>query len=780
MTSPVNENLSNLLNKNLVISFLKKFCVFLLLSFLSGALFIKYILVLVTPHLPTLTALTNYNPKRPLRIFSLDKQLIGEFGAERRIIVHHNEIPAIVKKAILAIEDERFYKHHGIDFIGILRATLINIMHGSSAQGGSTITMQVARAFFLTNEKTFIRKLYEIILAYKIENNLTKEQILELYMNQIYLGQHSYGFANAALVYFNRPLKELTLAQTAMIAGLPQAPSIINPKINFNAAKQRQQQVLKRLLHLNWITKAEYEQAYTENVNLTIEKKTISNTAAYVAEMVRQMMVSRYGEDAYTQGFTVMTTVDTHLQNAGHHALRQRLLKYEEQYPYRGPETSINLSQNNPQLSKDIINVFKNYPDNHEILTAIVLEVHPNKIVVGRLPALQNTTPITLDLTKLEQIVIEKPHKKTTDDISCSAHTNNFVSSKKIKPGSVIRINQHQDKCWRVIQLPEVQGALIAMDPTNGAIRTLIGGFDFNLNKYNHVSQAWRQSGSCFKPFIFSAAVEKGFNPATMIEDTPLMFDAKQTGSKPWAPKNYGGIFEGSISMRRALVKSKNVATVRIMQNLGIDYVRDFLKTFGFDMHTTPPYLTSALGAGTVTPLYMARAYSVFANGGYRINPYLIKEIRDGNNNIIWKQKPLQAHKTAPRAIKKCNAYIMDNLLKDAAQRGTGARSNILNRKDIAGKTGTTNDSHDAWFAGYTPDLVTITWMGYDMPRSLGPWETGSGTTLSIWIDFMKEALKNKKELLTLPPQGVSIINNELYCTQKIPINKLTGNMRLP
>lgn len=774
MTSPADENQKYQPFKKLMYCLLKWFFIIFFSFTAATTLLLGYVFVVATPTLPTLTALINYQPKMPLRILTADKKLIAEFGQERRIITNFQEIPQIAKKAVLAIEDDRFYQHSGIDLIGVLRATIVNLLHGGTTQGASTITMQVARNFYLTSQKTFTRKLYEIILAYKIERTLNKDQILELYMNQIYLGQRSYGFASAAETYFNTPLKNLTLAQASMLAGLPKAPSILNPVVNFNAAKQRQHLVLKRLIHLGWINQKEYKQALEEKIILSYPETKARFPAEYVAEMVRKMMISKYGEEAYIRGFTVITTIDSSLQNSAYQSVRKGILNYEQRHSYRGPEGKITLPRNEIGLPQIIETALKKHPDNGDILAAVVLEVQSNIITVGRITKPQNKLEQLRkeNVPRLHRIIIEIPPSNTIEGFSKNCSNMEYIlSNNMIRPGSIVRIIQNKEHHWSLTQLPEVQGALIAMEPKDGAIVALVGGFDFSINHYNHISQAWRQAGSCFKPFIYSAALEKGLGPATIIQDAPIFFNAEQTGSKPWSPKNYGGLFEGAITMRQALVKSKNVATVRIMQEIGANYVQDFVTRFGFSADKIPPYLPSALGAGMVTPLQMANAYSIFANGGYRVNPYLIKEIKDNYGRSIWQVKPLQAKKNAPRAISERNAYIIDNMLKDAAQRGTASRSNILGRKDVAGKTGTTNRSHDAWFAGYTHNLVAISWMGYDKPRSLGDRETGGAATLPIWIDFMRQALKNIPEITRLPPSGISIISGELYYTDKTPKN---------
>ncbi len=754
------------------------------------ALVVSYALLVAAPRLPSLQAVTDYRPKVPMRIYTADHLLIGEFGEERRTVVRFADIPDVMKKAVLAIEDDRFYQHGGIDYVGILRASLANITKGGNAQGASTITMQVARNFFLSSEKTYTRKIYEILLSYKIENALSKDQILELYMNQIYLGQRAYGFAAAAQVYFGKGLKDLTLAQAAMLAGLPKAPSAYNPIANPQRAQIRQHYILKRMLELGYIDQAHYTQALAEDIQLRAPgkeaPKQFSVHAEYVAEMARQMMVAQYKDDAYTRGLTVLTTIDSGKQEAAYQAVRAGVIGYDKRYGYRGPEAHMTLPEDAQSRNAAIEQMLQKHPDNGDMAAAVVLSVSSGATAGRngeRRPQQKNAK--SSQNTGIEVIAA----RADGETIAVRGAGLRFAAASlppytkgktPIRPGSVIRVaamadaaarsqTQTQTQTWQITQLPQVEGALVAVTPQDGAIDALVGGFDFNKNKFNHVTQAWRQPGSAFKPFIYSASLEKGLAPATLIDDAPIFFSATETGGQAWAPKNYGGNFSGPTTMRVALMKSKNLVTIRIMQYIGAKYAQGYVTRFGFDADKQPPYLPMALGAGQVTPLQMAGGYSVFANGGYRVNPYLIAEVTDANGTVISHAAPLVAGANAPRAISPQNDYLMVSLLHDVASRGSGARSNVLKRGDLAGKTGTTNDSRDAWFAGFQHGTVAISWIGFDQPRSLGNRETGSGLALPVWIDYMTHALKGVPEYTNPMPEGVTTIDGELYFSNRTP-----------
>jgi penicillin-binding protein 1A len=708
-------------------------------------LVLGYALVVATPNLPSLDALTDYRPKVPLRIYTADHVLIGEFGEERRDIVHIQDVPDSLKKAILAIEDARFYDHGGVDLTGIARAGFVALTNGHATQGASTITMQVARNFFLSSEKTYTRKIYEMLLAYKIESKLTKDQILEVYMNQIYLGQRAYGFASAARVYFGKDLKDLTLAESAMLAGLPKAPSAYNPVVNPKRAKVRQEYILQRMYELHYITQEQYDEASKQPLVVKGAGKEFSVHAEYIAEMVRQIMYAQYREEAYTRGLNVVTTIDSADQDVAYRALRKGLMDYERRHGYRGPEAFIDLPSDAQDREQAIDDALLEHPDNGEIIAAVVTAASLKQVQATFIDG--NVATIQGDGLRFAQ----------------SALNARAQPNQRVRPGAIIRLVKNDDGDWSITQLPQVEGAFISIIPQDGAIRALVGGFDFNKNKFNHVTQAWRQPGSSFKPFIYSASLEKGLGPATIINDAPLFFTAAETGGQAWEPKNYGGGFDGPMTMRTALQKSKNLVSIRILNQIGTKYAQQYITRFGFDADRHPAYLPMALGAGLVTPLQMAGAFSVFANGGYRINPYLIAEVTDQRGIVVAHAQPLVAAQSAPHAIEPRNAYVMNSLLQSVAQRGTGAKTNVLKRTDLAGKTGTTNDSRDAWFAGFQHTLTAIAWIGYDNPRSLGDKETGGGLALPVWIEYMGRALKGVPEYKMARPDDVTEIGSELY-----------------
>ncbi|MDV3096189.1 penicillin-binding protein 1A [Burkholderia cenocepacia] len=728
----------------------------------AGGLVLGYALVVAWPNMPSLDALTDYRPKVPLRIYTSDHVLIGEFGEERRDVVHFKDVPDSLKKAILAIEDARFYDHGGVDLTGIIRAGFVALTNGHASQGASTITMQVARNFFLSSEKTYTRKIYEMLLAYRIERALTKDQILEVYMNQIYLGQRAYGFASAARVYFGKDLKDITLAEAAMLAGLPKAPSAYNPVVNPKRAKVRQEYILQRMLELNFITREQYDEAAAQPLVVKGPGRDFSVHAEYVAEMVRQMMYAQYREETYTRGFNVVTTIDSADQQVAYTALRKGIMDYERRHGYRGPEGFIELPAGADDREQAIDDALLEHPDNGELIAAVVTAASPRQITVAFIDG--STATIEGDNLRF-----------ASGALSANAQPN-----RRIRPGAIVRVVKNDAGKWSITQLPQVEGAFLSIVPQDGAIRSLVGGFDYNKNKFNHVTQAWRQPGSSFKPFIYSASLDKGLGPATVINDGPLYFSAAETGGQPWEPKNYGGGFEGPMSMRTALQRSRNLVSIRILNHIGTKYAQQYITRFGFDAERHPAYLPMALGAGQVTPLQMAGAYSVFANGGYRVNPYLIAEVTDPNGAVVARAQPLVAEQNAPRAIDARNAYVMNSLLQSVAQRGTGARTNVLKRTDLAGKTGATNDSHDAWFAGYQHTLAAIAWIGYDNPRSLGDRETGGGLSLPVWIDYMGAALKGVPEFKPTVPEGVESLGGELYFNEFTPGHGFVSTVGVP
>lgn len=704
---------------------------------LSLLMVVGVAMVMAYPNLPDISDLANYKPKLPLRVFTADGQLMGEFGEERRNLTPIKDIPQIMKNAVLSIEDNRFYDHGGVDYVGILRAGIANIGRLKS-QGASTITMQVARNVYLSSEKTYTRKIYEILLTYKLEHLLSKDQILEIYMNQIFLGNRAYGFASAAETYFGKSLKDITIAEAAMLAGLPKAPSAFNPIANPKRARSRQLYIIERMEENGYITAKQATQAKVEPLALKSSgnKKTLH--AEFVAETARQMVFAQYGPDTYTRGLNVYTTIQSVDQIAAYLALRQGLMDYERRQVYRGPEKFLTLPSN-PKEAEDLIDeTLEDHPDNGDVMSAVVLRASSQEVVVVR----QNSEQITITGAGLGPVQ--------------SGLSDKAPAAKRIRRGAVVRIVQLPKGQWELTQLPEVEGAFVALNPQSGAIRALVGGFDFAKNKFNHVTQAWRQPGSSFKPFIYSAALEKGVSPSTMVNDTPLFFDGGVTGGQPWEPKNYDGKFDGPMSLRTGLAKSKNMVSIRVLQSVGTRPAQDWITRFGFDADKHPPYLTMALGAGSVTVMQMATGYSVFANGGYRVSPHLITRITDYKDRLLVDSPAAEINETTQRVIPERNAFVMTSLMQEVTRSGTAARAQAsLKRPDIYGKTGTTNDAMDAWFAGYHPQLTAVVWIGYDTPRKLGDRETGGGLSLPVWIKYMETALKTMPIVQASPPEGL-------------------------
>ena len=695
--------------------------------------------ILVFPNLPSLETLTDYQPKIPLRIYTIDNALIGEFGEERRALVKIDAVPLLMRQAILAAEDERFYQHGGVDYLGVLRAALANLSSGGAREGASTITMQVARNFFLSSEKTLSRKFNEALLALKIEHSLSKQQILELYVNQIYLGQRAYGFASAAQTYFNKSLNQLNVAEIAMLAGLPKAPSRFNPVVNPKRAKLRQLYVLRRMHELKFISDNQY--VFAQKQHLVVEHKQQLNfdvRAEYVSEMARQMMYERYQDAIYSKGFKVYTTLRKADQEAANDALWRGVLDYDQRHGYRGPEGFVEMPEDNQNLEEDLGDAFSEVDEVNGLLPAVVLDANPKRV---------NAYTKAGDVVEIDGDGLRFAQKS----LAASG-----APKLKMKRGSLIRVRKLQKTGhWQIVQVPLVEAAFISVNPADGGIRALVGGFDFDRNKFNHVTQAWRQPGSSFKPFIYSAALDRTFTAASVINDAPLVFNSSQTGSEPWAPKNYDGTYSGPMRLRTALMKSKNLVSIRILQAIGPQYAQEYITRFGFSAKQHPAYLTMALGAGSVTPLQMATAYSVFANGGYRIKPYFVERIVDPRGNLLAQAKPTKAGVDAERVIDARNAFIMTTLMQDVVKHGTAVRAMQLGRQDLAGKTGTTNEQVDAWFTGFNGNLVAIAWIGFDQPRSLGGQETGAQAALPIWISYMGKVLKGKPETNYEPPEGV-------------------------
>ena len=698
--------------------------------------------MLAYPTLPSLDALVDYRPKMPLRIYSAEGMLLSEFGEERRVLVKISEVPEVMKNAILAAEDDRFYQHGGVDYMGVLRAAISNFVSGGAKQGASTITMQVARNFFLSKEKTMTRKFNEVLLAFKIEHNLSKDEILQLYFNQIYLGQRAYGFATAAQIYFGKPLSQVTVAEAAMLAGLPKAPSSYNPVVNPKRAKLRQRYVLRRMHELRFIDDEQLRLAQQQPIVTKRGNREFGTKSDYISEMVRQAVYEKYQEDTYTQGFKVYTTIRQQDQLAAHQAVRNGVLEYDRRHGYRGPEGFVDLKKGSGE--EYLEEALQDAAGSDELIPAVVLAAS-SRLVRAYCKG-GEVAEVRGEGLRFAQ----------------RALGGKIALNQRIRAGSIIRLQKDEKGIWQINQLPQVEAAFVSGNPRDGAIYALIGGFDFNRNQFNRVTQAWRQPGSSLKPFIYSAALEKGFTPATLINDAPLMFDASQTGSEPWEPKNYDGNFEGPMRMRQGLTKSKNLVSIRILQSIAPQYAQDYLTKFGFDAARHPPYLTMALGAGSATPLQLLTGYSVFANGGFRVTPYFIQRIEDSRGNVLFKAKPTVAGEDADRVIDVRNAFTMVNMMQGVIRHGTAIRAMQLGREDLAGKTGTTSDSMDAWFCGFQPTLVGIAWMGFDQPRSLGDKETGGGAALPIWMSYMEKMLKDVPQAVyTMPENMVAVRINE-------------------
>lgn len=722
--------------------------------------------VYIAPQLPSIEALRDVQLQVPLRVYSRDELLIAEFGEKRRIPVSIDQVPDLMVKAFLAAEDDRFFQHPGVDYQGLLRAGFELVRTGEKRQGGSTITMQVARNFFLTSEKTYLRKLTEIFLALKIERELTKEQILELYLNKIYMGQRAYGIGAAAHVYYGSTLDQLSVAQIAMIAGLPKAPSRYNPVADPQRAAVRRNYILARMLDLGFIDKTTFEDAVAEIDAAQVHATAVEVEAPYVAEMVRAELIRRFGEDAYAQGLKVYTTLEAKHQIAANEALRAGLLEYDVRHGYRGPERRINLP-----------------PDaDTGALAALIRSEMP---VGGLLPAL-----VIAVEDKACQVIL-RDGRELTLEWDALAWANRYKSASHrggapanaadvVAVGDLIRIAPDGEG-WRLSQVPAIEGALVALDSKDGAIRALTGGFDFYRSKFNRVIQANRQPGSSFKPFIYSAALEKGFTTASILNDAPVVFDDPAL-ERAWRPENYSGRFYGPTRLREALTHSRNLVSIRLLQAIGVGYARDYVRRFGFRAESLPADLSLSLGSGTLTPLEITRAFAVFANGGYLIEPYFIERIVDVSGNVIEEAQPLRvcpecraeslsaavvtpqveasdtvaaAPTLAEAVITPQNAWLVYSMMQDVIRRGTAQRARALGRDDLAGKTGTTNDQRDAWFCGFHPSLVASAWIGFDEVSPLGAGETGGRAALPIWMRYMEAALKDVPEQRIEMPTGM-------------------------
>ncbi len=681
------------------------------------------------PQLPDTSSLSNYQPKQPLRVLTADGVPIGGFGAERRVYQRIDQIPALMKDSLLAVEDSRFYSHGGLDPIGVARA-LVAITTGGRMQGASTITQQVARTFFLSRSRTLERKLKEAMLAFKIESQLSKDQILELYMNQIYLGARSYGFEAAAQTYFGKTLAALTPAECAMLAGLPQNPYFANPIQNLERARARQLVALGRMRSQGVIDGGQYAEALLEKL-VVRRPNDVDVHAEYAAEMVRQQVYAQYGELSYTTGLNVTTTLRSADQQAAYKALRRTLVEHSLRQVWRGPEGQENLPDSLKDENPAVAQALADYDDDEDLRLAIVTRA--------------SSKSVTVVLASGESVTIEGTGLRPAQ----SGLADNASAKLRVRRGAVLRVLQ-QGKTWSLVQWPETEGALVALDPANGHIRALVGGFDFHRNQFNHVTQGWRQPGSSYKPFIYSGAIENGMQPESLVMDAPL----ENVGD--WAPENDDGSADGPITLRHALARSKNLVSIRLMQLLSPQGARDWTSRFGFDPERQPADLTQALGSGSTTPLQLAGAYAVLANGGYRVSPLLIQRIARASGEVVFEAPPPVALDETQRAIPARNAFMVSTLLQEVTRSGTAARAQaILKRPDLYGKTGTTNDVVDAWFAGYQPGVVAVVWVGYDTPRSLGSRASGSALALPAWIDYMSTALKGVPVQEVQPPEGV-------------------------
>lgn len=724
-------------------------CMGLLLGLALFGVGLIAIAILVTyPKLPSLDSLQHYKPKMPLTIYSSDGQVIGVYGEQRREFTKIGDFPKILKDAVIAAEDKRFYDHWGVDVWGVARAAIGNVMAGGVQSGASTITQQVAKNFYLSSERSFTRKFNEALLAYKIEQSLSKDKILELYFNQIYLGQRAYGFASAAQIYFNKNVNDLTLAEAAMLAGLPKAPSAYNPIVNPERAKLRQAYILNNMLEEGMITLQQRDQALKEELHYERFVQNIDQSALYVAEMVRQELFEKYGEDAYTQGFKVYTTVDTAHQRVATEALRKVLRNFDRGSSYRGAENYIDLSKSD-NVEETVSQYLSTLYTVDKMIPAVVLEASRKGVQIQ----LPSGRKVTLNSHAL--------------GFAARAVNNEKMGEDRIRRGSVIRVKGSGDT-FTVVQEPLLQGALVSLDAKTGAVRALVGGYDYHSKTFNRATQAMRQPGSTFKPFVYSAALAKGMTASTMINDAPISLPGKGANGKAWNPKNSDGRYSGYITLRQALTASKNMVSIRILMSIGIGYAQQYIQRFGFKPSEIPASLSMALGTGETTPLRIAEGYSVFANGGYKVSAYVIDKIYDSQGRLKAQMQPLVAGENAPQAIDPRNAYIMYKIMQDVVRVGTARGAAALGRSDIAGKTGTTNDNKDAWFVGFNPSIVTAVYIGFDKPRSMGRAGYGGTIAVPVWVEYMRFALKGTSVKPMKAPEGVVTNGGEVYMRERM------------
>ncbi|KRW61602.1 penicillin-binding protein 1A [Pseudomonas sp. TTU2014-080ASC] len=739
-------------------------------AFCGLALSLSGAFLYLSPSLPSVETLRSIQLQIPLRVYSSDAKLIAEFGEMRRSPIAFNEIPQDFINALLAAEDDNFANHYGVDPTSLMRAATQILRSGQIQTGGSTITMQVAKNFFLSSERSFSRKINEILLALQIERELSKNEILELYVNKIYLGNRAYGIEAAAQVYYGKSIRDITLAQMAMIAGLPKAPSRFNPLVNPKRALERRDWILGRLYSLGKIDKQRYDEAIAEPINASHHVQQPELIAPYVAEMARAEMVGRYGSEAYTEGFNVTTTIPSDLQIAANNAVRDGLMTYDQRHGYRGPTARF------PGLSKEQwLAELSKQTSRGGLEPAIVTSVEKSGILV--LMRSGEEQAVAWDSMKWARPFINSnslgPRPRSPADVA--------------KVGDLIRVLRKDDGSLSFAQVPTAQSALVTLDPNSGAIRALVGGFSFEQSNYNRATQAKRQPGSSFKPFIYSAALDKGYTAATLVNDAPIVF-AENSQSQVWRPKNDNNTFLGPIRLREALYRSRNMVSIRLLQDLGLNSTLNYIEKFGFDKSDLPPNLSLSLGTASLTPMEIAEGWSVFANGGYKVEPYLVQSIEDRNGKRLFTANPEQtpagiSHSAeqnalaisvgdkalpeapieAKRVIDGRTAYIMTSMLKDVITRGTGRRALALKRDDLAGKTGTTNESKDSWFSGYNADYVTTVWAGFDQPESLGRHEYGGTVALPIWMSFMGEALKGKPSHELPEPEGLLTLRVDPY-----------------
>ncbi len=756
----------------------------------------------IEPQLPPIERLKDVQLQVPLRIFTRENDLIAEFGEQRRVPVRYEDLPSMVVHAFLATEDDRFFEHPGVDYQGLIRAGVELIRTGQKRQGGSTITMQVARNFFLSRQKTYLRKLTEIFLALKIEQYLTKQEILELYLNKIYFGQRAYGVGAAAQVYYGLSVDELNIAQIAMIAGLPKAPSTNNPVSNPQRALERRDYVLGRLYVLGFIDAQVYRDELARPDDASLHTPVIEVEAPYVAEMVRAHMLREYGKDAYTAGFRVMTTLDRGRQQAANRALRSALLAYDRRHGYRGDVRNFELEPQAPE--KELQAILKKFRRVGGLPAALVVEVQEKAARVY----IAGHGYADLDWDGISWARAYRSANRRGPKLKTAGEV--------LKPGDLIRVEALADGKWSLAQIPNVAGALVSVYPGDGALQALVGGFDFYTSKFNRATQAQRQPGSSFKPFIYSAALAKGYTVASVFNDAPVVFDDASLETT-WRPENYSGKFFGPTRMRVALTNSRNLVSIRLLQAIGPRYAVKYVQRFGFASSQVPRNLSLALGSGSVTPLQMARGYSVFANGGFYVEPYFIQEIQDARKRVLFRvnppvacldceeevtdvdlvpaaadsgaaeerQEPLPVYARstveayARSTVEADNVYLITSMLRDVIKRGTGRKAMVLGRNDLAGKTGTTNDQRDAWFCGFNADLVTTVWVGFDKVAPLGSRETGGKAALPMWVSYMGEALKDMPEHLLPQPADLVTVRIEPKTGLLLPAGQSGGLFEL-